>query len=120
MKKKFISKQLEDFIVKRKKELVWKLNKSLYGLNQSPKMWYQKFNMYIQELGFVRSRVDHYVYNKKFSDHFIYLLLYVDDMLLVKNNMDLSKEVRSHLSYKFNMKDLIASHFILRMEIKRY
>ena len=57
-------KQLEGFTIKGKKELVYKLKKSLYGLKQTPRMWYQKFDTYIQELGFVRSQVDHCVYYK--------------------------------------------------------
>jgi hypothetical protein len=57
-------KKPEGFVVKGKKELVCKLKKSLYGLKQSPRMWYQKFDTYILGLGFVRSRVDHYVYSK--------------------------------------------------------
>jgi hypothetical protein len=57
-------KQPEGFVVKGKKELVCKLKKSLYGLKESPRMWYQKFDTYILELGFVRSRVDHCVYSK--------------------------------------------------------
>ena len=81
-------------------------------------MWYQKFDMCIKELGFVRSKVDHCVYCKKVGDLFIYVVLYVNDMLLVRNNMDM-KEVKSKLSFKFDMKDLNASHFILAMEIKR-
>ena len=55
-------KQPKGFLVKGKKELVYKLKKSLYDLKQSPRMWYQKFNTYIQGLGFVRSNVDHCVY----------------------------------------------------------
>jgi hypothetical protein len=46
-------------------------------------------------------------------------VLYVDDMLLVGNNMNVVKEVKSHLSSKFDMKDLGATNFILGMEIKR-
>ena len=46
-------------------------------------------------------------------------MLYVDDMLLVGNNMDVIKEVKSQLSSKFDMKDLSATNFILGMEIKR-
>jgi hypothetical protein len=112
-------KKPEGFVVKGKKELVCKLKKSLYGLKKSPRMWYQKFDTYILELGFVRRRVDHCVYSKQVGNHFIYVVLYVDDMLLVANNMDVIKEVKSQLSSKFDMKDLGDANFILGMEIKR-
>jgi hypothetical protein len=112
-------KQPEGFVVKGKKELVCKLKKSLYGLKQSPRMWYQKFDTYILGLGFVRSKDDHCVYSKQVGNHFIYVVLYVDDMLLVGNNMDVMKEVKSQLSSKFDMKDLSVANFILEMEIKR-
>jgi hypothetical protein len=112
-------KQPEGFVVKGKKELVCKLKKSLYGLKQSPRMWYQKFDTYILGLGFVRSRADHCIYSKQVGNHFVYVVLYVDDMLLVGNNMDVMKEVKSQLSSKFDMKDLGAANFILGMEIKR-
>jgi hypothetical protein len=62
-------KQPEGYVVKRKKELVCKLKKSLYGLKQSPRMWYQKFDTYILGLGFTRSKEDHCVYFKLFGDH---------------------------------------------------
>jgi hypothetical protein len=67
----------------------------------------------------VRSRVDHCVYSKQVGNHFIYVVLYVDDMLLVGNNMDVIKEVKSQLSSKFDMKNLDVANFILGMEIKR-
>ena len=98
-------KQPKGFTTKGKKELVYKLKKSLYGLKQSPRMRYQKFDTYIQGLGFVRSKVDQCVYYKQVSEHFIYVVLYVDDMLLVGNNMEVIKEVKLQLSSKFNMKD---------------
>jgi hypothetical protein len=53
------------------------------------------------------------------GNHFIYVVLYVNDMLLVGNNMDVIKEVKSQLSSKFDMKDLGATNFILGMEMKR-
>jgi hypothetical protein len=52
--------------------MVRKLKKSLYGLKQSPRMWYQKFDTYILGLGFVRRRVDHCVYSKKVGNHCVY------------------------------------------------
>ena len=105
--------------MKGKKELVCRLKKYLYGLKKYPRMWYQKFNSYIQDLGFKRSQVEHYVYNKKVVEHFIYVALYIDGMLLVGNNMNLIKEVKQQLSSKFDMKDLRMTHFILGMEIKK-
>ena len=44
---KIYMRQPKGFIVKGKKEMVYKLNKSLYNLKQSPRMWYQKFDTYI-------------------------------------------------------------------------
>ena len=82
-------------------------------------MWYQKFDSYIQGLGFKRIQDDHCVYSKQVKYHFIYVALYVNNMLLVGNNMYLIKEVKWKLSSKFDMKDLGTTHFILGMEIKR-
>ena len=67
----------------------------------------------------MRSKVHHYVYYKQVGEHFIYVVLYVNDMLLVGNNMEVIKEVKFQLSSKFDMSDLDASNLILGMEIKR-
>ena len=84
-------KQPEGFVVKGKKEPVCMLKKSLYGSKQSPRMWYQKFDIYIRGLGFTRSKRDHCLYFKLIGDRVIYLVLYVDDMLLIGNDKKLSK-----------------------------
>jgi len=112
-------KQPEGFTVKGKKQLVCKFKKSLYGLNQSPRIWYQKFDTFIWGLGFTRSRADHCVYFKLIGKCFIYLVLYVDDMLLVGNDKEIIQYLKTQLSSKFNMKDLGAANYILGMEIKR-
>jgi hypothetical protein len=70
-------------------------------------------------LGFTRRKEDHYVYFKLIGDHLIYLVLYVDDMLLIGNNKQIIEDLKTQLSSKFDMKDLGASNFILGMEIKR-
>jgi hypothetical protein len=57
-------KQPEGFVVRGKKVLVCKLKRSLYGLMQSPRMWYQKFDTYILSLGFVRRKFDHCIIPK--------------------------------------------------------
>jgi hypothetical protein len=82
-------------------------------------MWYKKFNTHILSFGFLRSKVDHYIYSKEEGGNFIYVYLYVDDMLLIGNSMDAIKEVKKQLSSKFYMKDLSVAKFILEMDIKR-
>ena len=112
-------KQPKGFVVKGKKELVCKLKKSLYGLKQSPRMWYHKFDTFIRGLGFTRRKTDHCVYYKLIGDRVNYLVVYVDDMLLVGNDKEIIQNLKTQLSSKFNMKDLGAANYILGMEIKR-
>ena len=76
------------------------------------------FDTYVLGQEFVRRNVDHYVYYKQVGKHFVYVALYVDDMLFIVNNMEVFKEVKTQLSSKFDMKDLGATNFILGMEIK--
>ena len=112
-------KQPESFMVKGKKEMVCNLKKSLYELKQSPRMWYQKFDTYIRGLGFTRSKEDHCVYFKLIGDRVIYLVLYVDDILLIGNDKEIIQDLKTQLFSKFDMKDLGATNYILGMEIKR-
>lgn len=76
--------QPDGFILPRNEEKVCMLKKSLYGLKQSPRQWYRKFHEYVLTIGFKRSLYDRCVYTKREEDHILaYLLLYVDDMLIV-------------------------------------
>ena len=112
-------KKPEGFMVKGNKELVCRLKKSLYGLKQSPRMWYQKFDTYIRGLGFTRSKEDHCVYFKLIGDRVIYLFLYVDDMLLIGNDKEIIQDLKTQLFSKFDMMDIFVVNYILGMEIKR-
>jgi hypothetical protein len=58
-------KWVEEFVVKGKKETICKLKRSLYGLKESLRMWYQNFDTCILRLGSVRRKYDYYVYSKK-------------------------------------------------------
>ena len=112
-------KKLEGFVVKGKKELVCKLKKSLYGLKLSPRMWYHKFGTYRWGLRFTRRKENCYVYFKLIGDHVIYLVLCVDDMLLIGNDKEFIQDLKTQLSFKFDMKDIGAANYIFGMEIKR-
>ena len=95
------------------------VNESLYGLKQSPRMWYQKFDTFIWGLGFTRSKADHCVYFKLVGDRVLHLVLYVDDMFQVGNDKEIIQDLKTQLSSKFDMKDIGDENYILGMEIKR-
>ena len=76
--------QLKGFIVLRKENCVCLLKKSLYDLKQSPRHWYKRFDSFMTTHDFKRSNYDSCVYFKRSDDgSFVYLLLYVNDMLIV-------------------------------------
>lgn len=87
--------QLDHFVEKGKENLVCKLKKSLYGLKQSPRIWYRKFNTYVLSLGFERSKSDHCVYYKYENGHIFIIVLYVDDTLFIGNGKRMISNLKS-------------------------
>lgn len=112
--------QPEGFKVKGKENYVCKLKKSLYGLKQAPRQWYRKFDSFMGEQGFKKTSCDHCVFLKRFSaNDFIILLLYVDDMLVVGQNVGRIASLKQQLSKTFSMKELGPAKHILGMQIVR-
>ena len=110
--------QPEGFIVSRKEDYVCLLKKSLYGLKQSPRQWYKRFDSFMTTHNFKRSSYASCVYFKKSDDRsFVHLLLYVDDMLIATKDKEEIRKVKVQLSKEFEMKDLGATKKILGMEI---
>ena len=107
------------FVVPGKEDLVCKLKRSLYGLKQSPRQWYKRFDSFMLAHGFKRSQYDSCVYIKFVNGSPIYLLLYVDDMLIAAKSMKEITTLKAQLSSEFEMKDLGPAKKILGMEIKR-
>ena len=96
-----------------------KLKKSLYGLKQSPRQWYKRFDSFMILNGFKRSEFDSCVYIKFVDGSPIYLLLYVDDMLISAKSKKQITALKAQLSSEFDMKDLGAAKKILGNEITR-
>ncbi|KAH9687012.1 hypothetical protein KPL70_014605 [Citrus sinensis] len=96
------------------------LKRSLYGLKQSPRQWYLRFDEFILSHGYLRCSFDCSVYYKLISTNlYIYLLLYVDDMLVAYKSREEIEALKNLLSSEFEMKDLGSAKKILGMEIKR-
>ncbi|MCF7184084.1 hypothetical protein L3H42_11345, partial [Corynebacterium sp. MC-13] len=98
--------QLDGFQVPEKEDYVCKLKKSLYGLKQSPRQWYKRFDGFMIEIGYNRSPYDYCVYHSELkSSSYIYLVLYVDDMLIAAENKSDIQRLKGLLSAEFEMKD---------------
>lgn len=75
--------QPEGFILPGNENKACHLKKSLYGLKQSPRQWYKRFDSFMISIGFSRCKFDSCVYLEKLGrDVITYLFLYVDDMLI--------------------------------------
>ena len=86
--------------------MVCKLKKSLYGLKQSPRQWYKRFNSFIRGKRYTHSHYDPCVYyNKLLTGEYIYLLLYVDDMLIASKSRSTIDTLKKDLFSEFEMKD---------------
>ncbi|GAA0144157.1 transmembrane signal receptor [Lithospermum erythrorhizon] len=103
----------------KKEDYVCRLKKSLYGLKQSPRQWYKKFDSYMLEIGYLRVHMLVVYTTTRSNGSFIYSVLYVDDLLLAAVNKSDMQKLKGLLSAKFDMKDLGAAKKILGMQIYR-
>ncbi|KAD2393595.1 hypothetical protein E3N88_40572 [Mikania micrantha] len=111
--------QHEGFVDPNNSNKVCKLNKSIYGLKQASRSWNIRFDQKIKEFGFIKNEDEPCVYKKASGSYVTFLILYVDDILIIGNNIPMLKDVKSWLSKCFAMKDLGDAAYILGIKIYR-
>ncbi|KAK1424219.1 hypothetical protein QVD17_19540 [Tagetes erecta] len=111
--------QPEGFIDPKYPNRVCKLNKSIYGLKQASRSWNLRFDQKIKEFGFVKNEDEPCVYRKASGSSISFLILYVDDILIIGNNIPMLNEVKQWLGSCFAMKDLGEAAYILGIRIYR-
>jgi histone deacetylase 1/2 len=100
-------------------DYVCKLDKALYGLKQAPRAWYAKLCGKLQALGFTPSKADTslFYYNK--GKHTIFVLVYVDDIIVASSSQEAVNALLADLQQEFALKDLGNLHYFLGIEVKR-
>jgi hypothetical protein len=98
---------------------VCRLNKSLYGLKQSPRAWFGRFTKSMKAFGYSQSNADHTLFLKRQQGKITALIVYVDDMVVTGNDVEERKALQSYLSREFEMKDLGPLKFFLGIEVSR-
>ncbi|CAJ2662733.1 unnamed protein product [Trifolium pratense] len=99
---------------------VCKLNRSLYGLKQSPRAWFEKFTQSMKKQGYVQGQADHTLFTKFSQDGKVaVLIVYVDDIVLTGNDTVEMGRVKEKLAADFEIKDLGSMRYFLGMEVAR-
>ena len=111
--------QPEGFKVAGQEGKVCKLNRSIYGLKQASRSWNLRFDEIIKTYGFEQNIDEPCVYQLKANQIVVFLVLYVDDILLIGNNVKKLSDVKNWLSTQFQMKDLGEASYVLGIQIIR-
>ncbi|GJU57823.1 ribonuclease H-like domain-containing protein [Tanacetum coccineum] len=98
---------------------VCRLQRSLYGLKQAPRAWFHWFAGYALRVGFSSSRCDSSLFIYQHGSEVVYLLIYVDDIVLTASSTDLLQRIISSLHKEFDMTDLGALNYFLCISVTR-
>ena len=98
---------------------VCKLHKSLYILKQAPRAWFKRCTFHLLHLGFTTSVANSSLFIFHSTSTIIYLMLYVDDIIITGNNSKHISHLIVALSAVFNLKDLGSLHYFLGIQITR-
>ncbi|KAG8478945.1 hypothetical protein CXB51_028950 [Gossypium anomalum] len=97
--------------------LVCKLKKALYGLKQAPRAWFQKLREYLVTSDFMLSKADASLFIKQTGDILIYMLVYVDDIIVIGNQQSTIDAFMEPLDSRFSLKDLGRLSYFLGIEV---
>ena len=98
---------------------VCKLQRSIYELKQASRSWNMHFDKVIKTYGFIKNGEEPCIYKWANGPVVVFLVLYVDDILLIENDIPVLQGIKVWLSSQFSMKDLGEASYILGMKIYR-
>lgn len=96
---------------------VCRLKKSLYGLRQAPRAWFDKLSSTLHNFGFVTAKSDPSLFIKKTHHSIVYILVYVDDIIVTGSNSRELDALITSLHNQFALKDLGPLHYFLGIQV---
>jgi len=105
------------FEIEGQEHKVCKLIKALYGLKQSPRAWYAKMDEYLRTVGFQRTESNDTLYVQQHGKYLVILVIYVDDLIITRNNDDHIAQVKKELHAAFKKTYLGLLHYYLGVEV---
>nr|KAJ0198111.1 hypothetical protein LSAT_V11C700366270 [Lactuca sativa] len=98
---------------------VCRLHKSLHGLKQASRNWYQKFTKFLLSINFRQSKEDHSLFLQNQEGVYTIILIYVDDVIIAGNDLDHIKQTKIQLDKAFSIKDLGQLRYFLGIEVEK-
>ena len=89
----------------------------MYGLKQSLKAWFEQFTKAMTNFGYRESNSDHTLFLKKQQGNITTLIVYVDDIVVTRNDPKERNALQEYLAKEFEMKDLGALKYFLGIEV---
>lgn len=102
-----------------KPDYVCKLGKALYGLKQAARAWYMEFPTFLLNSGFTNSQSDALLFILLHPGIMIFVLVYVDDIVITGNDSSTIEQFIGLLGKHFSLKDLGALSYFLGIEAHR-
>ncbi|PNY08092.1 histone deacetylase [Trifolium pratense] len=99
--------------------LVCKLNKALYGLKQAPRQWFDKLTTTLLQFGFKASKCDPSLFTYSKDRQVVYLLVYVDDIIITGSSITLVQTLVEKLDSVFSLKQLGNLDYFLGIEVQQ-
>lgn len=96
--------------------VVCRLHKAIYGLKQAPRAWFDKLRSALRIMGFKESKADASLFVKCNTHTVIYILVYVDDLLITDSDAQQVKALIQQLDAQFSLKDLGNLSYFLGIE----
>ncbi|KAL0437770.1 UNVERIFIED_CONTAM: Retrovirus-related Pol polyprotein from transposon TNT 1-94 [Sesamum radiatum] len=110
--------QPEGFTVVGDEQKVCRLQRSIYSLKQASRSWNTSFDEVRRGYDFIKNDYDPCIY-KKIRSSVAYLMLYIDDFLLIGNDVKMLGDIKAWLSTQFSMKDMGEASYILSIKFYR-
>jgi hypothetical protein len=98
---------------------VCKLDKALYGLKHAPRAWYSKLNTKLTALGFKASQADTSLFIYKRHGVTMFLLVYVDDIIVTSSCLATVSALLKDLNSEFALKDISDLHYFLGIQVRK-
>ena len=110
-------RQPPGFVDPARPQHLCRLVKALYGLKQAPRAWHARLGAALRAHGFVPSTADTSLFLLQRPEVTMYILVYVDDIILVSSSVTAVDRLVSSLGADFAVKDLGRLHYFLGLEV---